>query len=105
MNEDAVLWKCNESELLQLARKQGLGFLRRGIPRDELVAIVGGYGNPRPEHYAGTAETRQILEKYISDNIERIRSQLPGCDGKCTTFNCSEGRHALCFAPNTEAFR
>ncbi len=99
MDEDAVLWKCNETELLKLARRQGLGFLRFGIKREELISIVGGYSEPRPDHYAGTAETRKELEKHIAKNIEKLRSQLPGCDGRCTTFACSEGRHALCFIP------
>jgi hypothetical protein len=99
MNEDAVLWRCNETELLQMARRQGLGTLRRGLPKDTLIALVGGYADPQPQHYAGTRETREILQKYIADNIERARSQLPGCDGRCTTFQCTEGRHALCFVP------
>lgn len=105
MTEDVVLWKLNETELLGIARRQGLGFLRRGIPKDELVSIIGGYTQPQPHHYAGTAGTRAILQKYIAENIERVRSQLPGCDGMCTTFPCSEGRHALCFAPNTDVLQ
>ena len=41
MNDD-ILWQCNESELLQMTRAQGLGHLRRGLPRDRLIALVTG---------------------------------------------------------------
>lgn len=102
---------CNETELLQLAKDQGLGRLRRGLPRDILVGIVIGTIDATPEHLAGTNETRALLESEIGApdyetgrqpgrNWAIVRSQLPGCTGLCTKYNCSEGRHALCFSPN-----
>jgi len=105
MNEDQSLVLLNETELLQMARRQGLGVLRRGIPRNELLSIITGYYQVRPEHLAGTAYTRKKLQENIAINIERVRSQLPGCDGRCTTYPCSEGRHALCFMPNEALVR
>lgn len=105
MTEDGLLNSCNETELLDMARRQGLGVLRRGIPFPELVAIIKGEVLPRPEYVSGTMHTRRILQEYVSKNIERIRSQLPGCNGQCTTYPCSEGRHALCFAPNETVVR
>jgi hypothetical protein len=98
--EDAKLWYCNESELIEMAGRQGLGRLRRGIEKGVLIAIVGGYDSPKKEHFSDTTYTRRELEKYIWANIEKARSQLPGCDGKCTTYKCSDGRHGLCFIPN-----
>lgn len=103
ISEDAILWQCNESELLEIARRQGLGRLRRGLEKSILVAIVGGYDSPRQEHFSDTNYTRKELQKLIWANIEKTRSQLPGCDGKCTTFKCSDGRHGLCFIPNEVA--
>lgn len=100
--DDSLLLNCNETELLALAKAQGLGHLRRGIPKDVLFKIVRGEEDPAPEHFADTRHTRKMLEEFIARHWEKCRSQLPGCNGKCTTFPCSEGRHALCFEPNKE---
>src|SRR4051812_40897577 len=97
---DKTLEECNETELLWLARQQGLGHLRRGLDRQVLLAIVSGDTEPLPEHFAGTAYTRLKLQIFIEKNWGVVASQLPGCDGKCTTFPCSEGRHLMCFEPN-----
>lgn len=98
--DDQVLFECNETELLTIARQAGLGRLRRGLLKEELVAIVSGYAHPRPDQLSGTGLTRQSLEATIKANIEVMRSQLPGCNGRCTTYHCSDSRHAVCFSPN-----
>lgn len=97
---DGILQHCNETELLAMARRQGLGILRRGLDLPTLVALVSGEAGMRPEYLSGTKETRAMLEKYIFDNYGVTRSQLPGCTGRCRTFNCTDGRHAVCFSPN-----
>lgn len=97
---DEILWQCNETELLEMARAQGLGRVRRGLPRQDLVAIVSGAADPTPAQLADTTYTRRKLQLFVLDNISRLRSQLPGCDGHCTTYPCSEIRHAQCFDPN-----
>jgi hypothetical protein len=99
---DDVLWKCTNTELVQIARRQGLPPLRIDTPKAELVAVVGGYKDYDPATVAGTQYTRGLLEQFLRANWGKVRSQLPGCDGKCTTYPCSEGRHAMCFAPNVE---
>lgn len=98
--DDSILQACNETELLALARRQGLGILKRGLPRETLVGLVSGVLDMTPSYLSGTMETRKMLETYIFRNYSVTRSQLPGCNGKCPTFNCSEGRHAVCFSPN-----
>jgi hypothetical protein len=100
--DDTILQHCNETELLGIARKQGLGLLRRGIPRETLLGLVAGTVNMAPEYVSGTIETRKLLEKHIYDHFSVTRSQLPGCNGHCPTYGCSEGRHAVCFSPNAE---
>lgn len=102
---DEKLYQCNETELLWMAREQGLGHLRRGLPLETLVQIVAGEISPSAEHYSGTSATRATLQKFIWENIERTRSQLPGCDGKCSTFPCSDGRHAMCIHGNEHVLR
>lgn len=104
MNDD-ILWQCNETELLLMAREQGLGHLKRGLPKQDLISIVTGYLDVQPEHLSGTTGTRKILEKFIEKNWAVVRSQLPQCTGKCTKFACTEGKHALCFYPNQEHLR
>ena len=103
MNEDVALMSCNETELLWMARRQGLGQLRRGLPQERLVAIITGNIAPETSDFSGMTFTRRSLEGFIVKHYDRIASQLPGCSGKCTTFACSEGRHALCFMPVSEA--
>lgn len=102
---DNLLLLCNETELLGIAWKQGLGHLRRGIPFEELVQIVAGGIQVRKDHLSETVETRSILQRFIDANWGKIRSQLPGCNGKCSTFSCTEGKHALCFYPNKALLR
>lgn len=105
-NRDELLHKCNTTELLWMARAQGLGHLRRSLAREVLVGLITGELEFEPmKHLAGTAATRARLEAFIWENIDRTRSQLPGCDGHCTTYHCTEGRHALCFAGNKDVIR
>lgn len=99
---DNELFLCNETELVQIARRQGLPPLRRDLPKEELVAIVGGYTEPTQHHLAGTKQTREMLQQFLKDHWGVVRSQLPGCDGKCATYPCSDGRHAMCFTPNMD---
>jgi len=100
MMDDSVLQYCNETELLALARRQGLGILSRGLPREELLGVVSGVLAMKPEYLSGTKATRALLESHIWKHYSITRSQLPGCTGKCSTYNCSDGRHAVCFSPN-----
>jgi hypothetical protein len=99
---DEVFLKCNESELLWMARMQGLPILRRGLPREELIAIVSGAMNPVEQHFAHSNYTRERLEVYVQKHIQRLYSQLPGCDGKCRTFKCSGGKHVACLPSDVE---
>lgn len=103
--DSSVLPLCNETELLAMTRQQGLPRLKRGIPHDQLVAIVSGELEVGPEHISQTETTRGILEDFITKNWGQIRSQLPGCNGKCRTYQCTEGKHALCLFPNKGLLR
>lgn len=100
---DEFLSQCNETELLHIAKAQGLGRIRRGLPRKTLEGIVAGEFFPSPDHLCGTSITRAKLEAYIRDHFAIVRSQLPGCTGRCTEYPCSDGRHALCFRSENES--
>ena len=105
MLTDAVLLHCNVSELIQLARKQGLPPLLRSIPKEELAAIVAGEVAVQERHLCRQQmETRQKLEKYIAENIDSNPTIRPGlvslgCRGNCTTHTCTEALHATCYRP------
>lgn len=98
--DDQSLNLLNESELLWMTRLQGLPVIRRGLPHAELVAIVSGTIPVTGAHLAGSNFTRECLEGFITQNFDLIRTQLPGCNGKCRTFPCTEGKHMSCFVPN-----
>lgn len=97
---DELLNDCNDSELHWMARKQGLPILRMDIPHEVLVAIVNGTMPVQEVHFAHTNFTRERLESFLQANIDRVRGQLPGCDGMCRTFLCTEGKHMSCALPN-----
>ena len=105
MDDDIILEQCNETELLQLAHRQGLGTLRRGLDHQELVAIVAGVISPESRHLSDSTWTRAKLEATIFANWDQLMSQLPGCTGKCSIYPCTEGKHAQCFEPNQEMVR
>jgi len=98
MNDD-ILQFCNETELLALCRSQGIGSLKRGIPREVLIDIVRGASDPAPDHFSETQKTRASLQLFIANHWGQVASQLPGCNGKCETYPCSDGRHARCYNP------
>ena len=100
MEGDEKLLLCNDSELHWMARIQGLPVLRRDLPREELIAIVSGEAPVEERHLAETNRTRGRLENFIAASFDRVRGQLPGCDGKCRTFLCSEGKHMSCYLPS-----
>lgn len=102
--DDSILLECNETELITMAHKQGIGRLKHGLPRELLIAIVSGAMDPLPEHLSGTSLTRLQLEATIRAKLEVMRSQLPGCTGRCTVYPCSDGRHSVCYAPNERAY-
>lgn len=97
---DELLYECNDSELHWMARKQGLPVLRMSIPHEELVAIVAGSVPVQEHHLALTLQSRTRLETFIQANFDRVRGQLPGCDGRCQSFMCTEGKHMACYLPS-----
>ena len=107
-----MLSSCNETELLASAKRQGLGRLRRGMPREELISLIIGDIEIREVHLSASSNTRLMLAEFIhnpeefppspkySSNWGKIKSQLPGCNGVCHKFECTEGRHADCYSNN-----
>lgn len=77
----------NKSELVELAREEGLGNLSRGNSRSTLLDVLIGGEIPDP---CPLEERRETMAKHIERNWRRIRTQLPQCDGTCVTFGCPD---------------
>ena len=87
--ERELLDGVNKSELIQLARDSGLGTLGRALSEDELIEIllfVDAENAPK----CPLEGKRVKMERHIDKNRKRLLSQLPGCDGRCTTFGCPD---------------
>jgi hypothetical protein len=77
----------NKSELIALARAEGMGNLSRRNSRETVLNSLEGEGDPEP---CPLEENRETMERHIKRNWRRIRTQLPACDGTCTTFGCPD---------------
>ena len=81
-----VLGRMNRSELVQIARSAGLGNIARDRPLSELVDdILDDRGEPDE-----LEKKRDMMQAHIAKHRARLLSQLPGCDGRCTTFGCPD---------------
>lgn len=94
---EAYYW-MNKSELCEILRRRGHR-VRRALTHERLVQLILTQESPRTDELSETTQSRLQLEQFIGKN-PGVDSQLacsgsPGA-GKCTTFDCSDGRHTLC---------
>jgi hypothetical protein len=77
--------ELNRTEIQELIREVDGENAYREAPRKELTDALDESGEiptcPLEPH-------RQEMEQHIRKNYRRLRTQLPGCDGKCTTYGC-----------------
>jgi len=77
--------ELNRTELQGLCREIDNKNVHREAPRTSLTDALDGVGStpdcPIDPH-------RLEMENHIRRNYRRLRTQLPGCDGKCTTYGC-----------------
>ncbi len=99
-NEIPNFQNLNETELLNIIRRQTGVVVRRSVGRERLMQIAVEGKAPGADELAGTTGTRQELQVFIEKNWVWLNSQLPcsGNDrGKCTIYPCPEGRHLDCY--------
>ncbi len=92
---EQMLLRMNRSELVQVARAAGLGNVSRTHAKDDLVQLIcddGGLPEDRLQ------ERRRAIQVHIAKHKNRLLSQLPGCDGCCTTFGCPDLIVMRCWA-------
>lgn len=77
--------KINRTELQELCREIGEQNVYREDRRDSLIAEIEGDGAARK---CPLDPQRKEMQAHIQKNFRRLRTQLPGCTGKCTTYGC-----------------
>ena len=82
--------EMNRSELRILAQKEGLPPLSYSCSAQDLFSLITGETEVDEEHIDPLQDWREKMEKHIQDNYRRLRTQLPGCTGKCTKFGCPD---------------
>jgi len=90
-----TLARMNRSELVQIARLAGLGNVPRDRPAGELVEEIAD------DEGAGVdalQPRRAAIEAHIKRHRARLLSQLPGCNGCCTTYGCPDLIVMRCWA-------
>lgn len=90
-----TLGRMNRSELVQIARLSGLGNVSRDRPQAELVEEI-------VTEEVGDVDALQVrreaIEAHIKKHRSRLLSQLPGCNGCCTTYGCPDLVVTRCWA-------
>ena len=82
--------KLNRTEIAELARKYGLGNIDRLSNRESLLSFIDGDIDDPDSPECPMSEHRETMENHITRNFRRLRTQLPNCNGKCTSFGCPE---------------
>ncbi len=97
-----TLDRFNRTEMVEIIRRYTGKIVKRSLPEERLWELTsqGAMAQPRPDELSGTMKSRASLEKFIVNNWAKINSQLP-CSGenygRCSVYQCSEGRHLSCF--------
>lgn len=85
----------NKSELRLIIKEYEEIDIRRSATSEQLISILDdGYS---PEYMCPLVPVKEQMEEYIQRNIRKMRTQLPDCNGKCTTYGCSDGVITNCY--------
>jgi hypothetical protein len=82
--------RVNLTELIELAREDGLGNLDRNRSREGVYELLDDERDVAPEDGCALEGHRTIMEDHIQEHFRRLRTQLPGCNGKCRSFGCPD---------------
>lgn len=77
----------NLTELIELCREAGHGNFGKHTSREELYTALEE--DILPED-CPLDQKRELMQVHIKKNYRRLRTQLPGCTGKCVTFGCPD---------------
>lgn len=79
----------NKSELRMIVKEYEEYDIRRSATKEELISILDGEYSE--EYRCPLVPIKKDMETYIQTNMTKMRTQLPDCTGKCTTFGCPDG--------------
>jgi hypothetical protein len=91
-DEFHVLDNVNLTELVEMARKAELGNSVRD--RESLYAALEDGEVVR----CPLDKIRSRMQAHIKKNYRRLKTQLPGCTGECTTYGCPDLIVQRCWA-------
>lgn len=78
----------NKTELRQIVKEYEEIDIRHSATPEELISILDdGFS---PEYMCPLVPVKEIMEEYIQNNIRKMRTQLPNCNGRCTQFGCPD---------------
>ena len=77
--------EINRTEMQYLLREVDEINAFREAPRAALQDAIDGL---REAPLCPLEPHRQEMERHIQKNYRRLRTQLPGCTGKCVSYGC-----------------
>lgn len=88
--------EVNKSELRAIVKEYEETDIRRSATVTDLLGIMEET-KEASEYECPLVPIKATMEDYIADNMRAMRTQLPECTGKCTTFGCPDGVVVNCY--------
>ena len=80
--------RLNRTELVDMCRVAGLGSVGRSpSEREQIYQVLEGTADPVKSRCPLEGK-RAVMQQHIEKNWRRLRTQLPGCTGKCVLHGC-----------------
>lgn len=89
-----LLDPVNLTEMQQMCRESGIGNVGRNLSRGEFFEVLDGIDVPEE---CPLEEIRAEMQSHIKKNFRNLRTQLPGCNGKCTSYGCPDAIVQRCW--------
>lgn len=77
----------NQTEMQKISSDEGI-LLPKTMSTEKMIEALS---NEKPPKSCRTLEPeQQSMEAHIQRYFRRLKSQLPGCTGRCTTHGCPD---------------
>jgi len=80
----------NKSELIQFIKEVTGGNVSRSLTKEDALYILDSVAVIDDEMQDCIEDKRTEMQQHIAANYRRLRTQLPGCNGKCREFGCPD---------------
>ena len=85
----------NKTELRTIVKEYEEVDIRESATTDELIHALDG--NHSKKDYCPLIKYKKPMQEYIQRNMRKMRTQLPDCNGMCTTFGCPDAVVTNCY--------